>query len=69
VATLRPDLYELLLNEPVLKALKEAGASLNLGPPGAAELAEIVRAPAEAAETGIRRLCAWRRSAYVHRPS
>jgi hypothetical protein len=49
VATLRADLYELLLNEPVLKALKEAGASLDLGPPGAAELAEIVRAPAAAA--------------------
>jgi hypothetical protein len=28
VATLRADPYELLLNEPVLKALKEAGASL-----------------------------------------
>jgi hypothetical protein len=49
VATLRADLYELLLNEPVLKALKEAGASLDLGPPGAAELAEIVQAPTAAA--------------------
>jgi WD40 repeat protein len=49
VATLRADLYELLLMQPELKALKETGASLDLGPPGPAELAEIVRAPAEAA--------------------
>lgn len=49
VATLRADLYELLLKQPALKALKEAGASLDLGPPGPAELAEIVRAPAAAA--------------------
>jgi hypothetical protein len=49
VATLRADLYELLLKQPVLKALKESGASLDLGPPGAAELGEIVRAPAGAA--------------------
>ncbi len=32
-----------------MKALKETGASLDLGPPGPAELAEIVRAPAAAA--------------------
>jgi len=49
IATLRADLYELLLKQPELKALKEAGGSLDLGPPGAAELAEIVRAPATAA--------------------
>ena len=49
VATLRADLYELLLEQPALKALKETGASLDLGPPGPAELAEIVRAPAAAA--------------------
>jgi eukaryotic-like serine/threonine-protein kinase len=49
VATMRADLYELLLKEPVLKALKETGASLDLAPPGAAELAEIVRAPTKAA--------------------
>jgi hypothetical protein len=49
VTTMRADLYELLLRQPVLKALKEAGASLDLGPPGAAELAEIVRAPTQAA--------------------
>jgi energy-coupling factor transporter ATP-binding protein EcfA2 len=48
-ATLRADFYELLLKQPVLKALKETGASLDLGPPGPAELAEIVRAPAAAA--------------------
>jgi tetratricopeptide (TPR) repeat protein len=49
VATLRADLYEYLLKEPGLKNLKEAGGSLDLGPPGPAELAEIVRAPAAAA--------------------
>jgi tetratricopeptide (TPR) repeat protein len=49
IATLRADLYEFMLKQPVLKAMKEAGASLDLGPPGAAELAEIVRAPAAAA--------------------
>jgi tetratricopeptide (TPR) repeat protein len=49
VATLRADLYELLLKQPALKALKETGTSLDLGPPGPAELAEIVRAPAAAA--------------------
>jgi tetratricopeptide (TPR) repeat protein len=49
VATLRADVYELLLKQPTLKSLKEAGASLDLGPPGPAELAEIVRAPAAAA--------------------
>jgi tetratricopeptide (TPR) repeat protein len=49
IATLRADLYQLLLDEPVLNALKEAGASLDLGPPSAAELAQIVWAPAAAA--------------------
>jgi WD40 repeat protein len=49
IATLRADLYELMLNQPGLIALKEAGASLDLGPPREAELAEIVRAPAKAA--------------------
>ena len=49
VATLRADLYELLLKQPVLKEMKETAATLDLGPPGAAELAEIVRAPAAAA--------------------
>jgi tetratricopeptide (TPR) repeat protein len=49
IATLRADLYELLLKQPELEAVKEAGASLDLGPPGVAELAEIVRAPAAAA--------------------
>ena len=49
VVTLRADLYEPLLKESVLKSLKEAGASLDLGPPGVAELAEIVREPAAAA--------------------
>jgi hypothetical protein len=49
IATLRADLYQQLLEQPVLKVMKEAGAGLDLGPPGAAELAEIVRAPAAAA--------------------
>ena len=49
IATLRADLYEFLLRQPALKAMKETGASLDLGPPGVAELADIVRAPAAAA--------------------
>jgi eukaryotic-like serine/threonine-protein kinase len=49
VATLRADLYELLLKQPTLKALKETGTSLDLGPPGPVELAAIVRGPAAAA--------------------
>jgi eukaryotic-like serine/threonine-protein kinase len=47
--TLRADLYELLLREPSLFALKEMGASYDLAPPGIAEIAEIVRGPAAAA--------------------
>ena len=49
VATLRADLYEHVIREPTLKALKEAGARFDLGLPGPAELADIVRAPAHAA--------------------
>ena len=49
VATLRADLYAPMLETPALKALKDKGASYDLAPPGAADLAEIVRAPAAAA--------------------
>ena len=49
VATLRADSYELAIREGKLKALKESGATFDLGPPGPAELADIVRAPARAA--------------------
>jgi tetratricopeptide (TPR) repeat protein len=49
VTTLRADFYELMLKQPGLKAMKEAGATLDLGPPGPADLVEIVRAPAAAA--------------------
>ncbi len=49
VATLRADLYAPMLETPALKALKDNGASYDLARPGAAELAEIVRAPASAA--------------------
>jgi eukaryotic-like serine/threonine-protein kinase len=48
-ATLRADLYELLLREPSLFALKEKGSSYDLAPPGLVEIAEIVRKPAKAA--------------------
>lgn len=48
-ATLRADFYARMLNQPALKALKEQGATYDLAPPGPVELAEIVRAPAEAA--------------------
>ena len=47
--TLRADFYARMLNQPVLKKLKELGATYDLGPPGPVELAEIVRAPADAA--------------------
>jgi eukaryotic-like serine/threonine-protein kinase len=50
LATLRADLYERFLAEPDLMALKASGAAYDLTPPGPAELAEIVRKPAEAAE-------------------
>jgi len=50
VATLRADLYEAFLAEPDLLALKTRGAAYDLAPPGPAELAEIVRKPAEAAD-------------------
>ena len=49
LATLRADLYERFLAEPALVALKTAGTTYDLSPPGPAELAEIVRKPAEAA--------------------
>jgi len=48
-ATLRDAFYPQVLASPTLSGLKERGASLDVAPPGAAELAEIVRAPAEAA--------------------
>ena len=49
VATLRTDLYERLQLTPGLLGLKQKGAAYDLAPPGAVELAEIVRKPAEAA--------------------
>jgi tetratricopeptide (TPR) repeat protein len=49
VATLRADFYARMLDQSALKTLKELGATYDLAPPGAVELAEIVRSPAEAA--------------------
>ena len=49
IATLRAALYEPFLNESAFKTLKDNGADYDLAPPGPAELAEIVRKPAEAA--------------------
>ena len=49
VVTLRADFYARMLDQPALKKLKELGATYDLAPPGPVELAEIVRAPAEAA--------------------
>ena len=49
VTTLRADFYARMLDQPALKKLKELGATYDLAPPGPVELAEIVRAPAEAA--------------------
>jgi len=48
-ATLRADFYARMLDQPALKKLKELGATYDLAPPGPAELAEIILAPAEAA--------------------
>ncbi len=48
-ATLRADFYARMLERPDLKRLKELGATYDLASPGPVELAEIVRAPAEAA--------------------
>ena len=49
LATLRADLYERFQAEPALLALKTSGAEDDVMPPEPAELAEIVRKPAEAA--------------------
>ncbi|MGA2815694.1 MAG: tetratricopeptide repeat protein, partial [Xanthobacteraceae bacterium] len=49
VATLRAEFYARMLDQPALKKLKELGATYDLASPGPVELAEIVRAPAEAA--------------------
>ena len=49
VVSLRDAFYPQVLASPALSALKERGASLDVAPPGPAELAEIVRGPAEAA--------------------
>jgi eukaryotic-like serine/threonine-protein kinase len=49
IATLRADLLAAFLAVEPLRALREAGAEITVAPPGLAELAEIVRAPAAAA--------------------
>ncbi len=50
LSTLRADLYERYIAVSNLRALKTEGASYDLQPPGQAELAEIVRLPAKAAD-------------------
>ena len=50
VATLRADFYEACVSVPDLLALKSAGAAFDLQSPGLPEIAEIVRAPAAAAD-------------------
>ena len=49
ITTLRADLLDRFLAVPVLKQLKEDGASYDVAPPDSAELVEIVRGPAIAA--------------------
>ncbi|MCC7273867.1 MAG: AAA family ATPase [Alphaproteobacteria bacterium] len=56
VATMRSDFYGRLQAEPRLLALKSAGAAFDLPPLGPAEIAEIVRRPAEAAGLAFGRL-------------
>jgi len=48
-ATLRADFYPRMLDQAVLKKLKEQGATYDLAAPGPIELAAMVRGPAEAA--------------------
>jgi eukaryotic-like serine/threonine-protein kinase len=50
IATLRADLFDRYLAQPDLKQLKDDGASYDLAPLDVAELGEIVRAPAAAAD-------------------
>ena len=50
IATLRADLFDRFLGQLELKRLKDDGASYDLAPPDAAELAEIVRGPTAAAD-------------------
>ncbi|BAT61709.1 photosystem I assembly protein Ycf3 [Variibacter gotjawalensis] len=49
IGTLRSDAYAEFTRSPGLLALKESGATLDVTTPGPAEIADIVRAPAEAA--------------------
>ena len=49
LATLRSDRYAELQLDPDLLALKRAGATYDLPPPGPAEIADIVKGPARAA--------------------
>jgi tetratricopeptide (TPR) repeat protein len=49
-ASLRAGLYENLLSDASFLALKNAGTTYELGPPGGTELADIVRKPAQAAD-------------------
>ena len=48
-ATIRAEFYARMLDQPVLKKLKERGATYDLAFPGPVELAETVRSPAKAA--------------------
>jgi eukaryotic-like serine/threonine-protein kinase len=48
-ATMRAEFYAHMLDQPMLKTLKERGATYDLAHPGPVELAETVRGPAEAA--------------------
>ena len=49
VCTMRSDLYASLQAVPALVALKEKGVAVDLLPPSAAEIEEIIRGPAQAA--------------------
>jgi WD40 repeat protein len=50
IATLRSDRYQEFQLDPDLLALKGAGVHYDLPPPGAAEIADVVRGPARAAD-------------------
>ena len=69
IATLRADLYELLLKQPVLKALKEAGASLDLGPPGPPSSPKSCARPPQRRASCSRRMPSKARSTSVCSPT
>ena len=68
-ATLRDAFYPQVVASPTLSGLKQRGASLDVAPPDAAELAEIVRAPARGGRPRLRQGPGERRNAQSAHPA